>query len=123
MILPLFASLLLLAAQDPSAYPQPDPAADATQDAYPTDATQDAADAQADALEAEADAVEAAAEAAGAAAEAAEQAAQAAADAAQQAEEPEEPVVCRRRSVYNEFGRQRSTRVCRPRSAWGPDSR
>lgn len=31
---------------------------------------------------------------------------------------PEEPEVCRRIQVQDDFGRQRSRKVCRPRSEW-----
>lgn len=38
--------------------------------------------------------------------------------AAEEEQEPEEPMVCRRQMTFDAFNRQRSRKVCRPRSEW-----
>ncbi|HEX8640737.1 MAG TPA: hypothetical protein VF704_06235 [Allosphingosinicella sp.] len=38
--------------------------------------------------------------------------------AAAQEEEEDVPMVCRRQTVFNDFGRQTSRKVCRPRDEW-----
>ena len=39
-------------------------------------------------------------------------------EAVEEEPEPDQPMVCRRQTVFNEFGRQRSRKVCRPRDEW-----
>jgi hypothetical protein len=118
MIVAVFASLLLVsAAQDPAAYPEVTPPSETSEPqndgTYPQEPVYGAEPAEA---------AEQAAEAAEQAAEAVEAAAQQTSETAEQAAEGveqyvEEPQVCRRQTTY-EFGRQRSRKVCRPRSEW-----
>ena len=98
MMLHAIASLVLAAGQ-----PAPDPAPPYGYDQPADEATETAEEAADEALEAAEDAAEAAAEAVEEATEAVEEAAE------------DEAMVCRRQSYYDDFGRQRSRKSCRPR--------
>lgn len=108
MIVAVYASLLLaVAAQDPSASPEfeaPEIAQEQDADVY----TEEPADAQngngEDPYQVE---------------EPAQQPVEPVEEvAAEEEEEPEQPMVCRRQTSFNEFGRQGSRKVCRPRDEW-----
>jgi hypothetical protein len=113
MILALYASLLFAAAaQDPSVSPefaQPEAPQEQSADVYaeePVDAQN--GDPMQDPYQAE---------------EPAEQPVEPVppaepVDTAEAEEEPEQPMVCRRQTAFNEFGRQTSRKVCRPRDEW-----
>ena len=115
MVVAELTSFLLIAA---AAALQPAPA-EPVEPATPTAAVEQAAEEAAEAVE---EAAEEAAEAAGEAAEEAGEAAQEAADAAAESQ-PDEPEVCRRTQYVDDFGRNRSRKICRPRSEWGPSRR
>lgn len=119
MALPELASFFLIAA---AAALQPAPA-ERVEPATPTAAVERAAEEAAEAVEEAAqETADVAAEAAGEAAEEAGEAAEEAAEAAAESQ-PDEPEVCRRTQYVDDFGRNRSRRICRPRSEWGPSRR
>ncbi|HWT11406.1 MAG TPA: hypothetical protein VN231_01485 [Allosphingosinicella sp.] len=113
MIVALFASVLLAAAaQDPPVSPEVGEPPEATEEQASDVYAEEPADVRSDTGTEDSYIAE----------EPAEPVSQPVAEEAVEAAEPEpgdeQPTVCKRRSVYDAFGRQRSTRVCRPRDEW-----
>lgn len=113
MVLALFASLLF-AAQPVQAAP-PSPAGGQPEPVTTEAKVDEAAEAADEASEAAREATEEATEEAGEAADEAREAATEAAAAAGEAAEEAEERTCRRLSFYDDFGRLRSRKSCRPR--------